>query len=131
MENPWFNLPEHSPFIAKVDAPLFERYPRLRRELMLDFLPAPYAGTPRADVFVLLLNPGGRNDDSRYGPDFVEERRRALRFESEWSFWTLNPAYSYTEGYDYANQRLRTLIERVGRLRLAQRMMWVQYLGYQ
>jgi hypothetical protein len=82
MENPWFDLPEDAPFIAKADARLFERYPRLRHELMLDFLPAPYAGTPRAAVFVLLLNPGGAEQRPAIRSRLVDERRRCI--SEEW-----------------------------------------------
>ncbi len=84
VENPWSDLPREAPFIAPADGPAFDRHPAAGRDLLFDFLPSPYLGTPHAEVFVLMLNPGGRHDDLRSGPAFVEERRRAMRFESDW-----------------------------------------------
>jgi hypothetical protein len=36
-----------------------------------------------------------------------------------------------TEAFEYASNRLRRLIEVVGQERVAKRMMWLQYVGYQ
>jgi hypothetical protein len=80
---------------------------------------------------MLLLNPGGQHNDLDYGPDFIKERRRALRFESTNCFWPLNPNLRGSEAYKYASTRMAALIDAVGLDRVAERMMWVQYFGYQ
>ena len=107
------------------------RNPRATESLRLDFLPSPYLGKPDACVYLLLLNPGGRHDDFKYGDGFVQERRRALRFESRDCFWPLSPEMKGSEAFQYAEPRLRALINIVGLERVTQRMMWLQYLGYQ
>src|SRR5690348_1214379 len=113
MENPWAELPTQPPYVAPVDARLVARYRADASRLRLDFLPSPYIGTPRATVLVLMLYPSARNDDFAFGDHFVAERRRALRFDGEWPFWPLNPAFQHTPGSEYATTRMRTLIEDV------------------
>jgi hypothetical protein len=131
VNNPWADLPTAPPFVAPADAALIDQHPRPAASLQLDFLPSPYLGKPDADVYMLMLNPGGRHDDLSYGAEFVEERRRALRFESSRCFWPLNPAIRGSEAHRYSTTRMRALIDAVGEDRVAERMMWVQYLGYQ
>jgi hypothetical protein len=114
-----------------VDADYIARHPKLQESLRLDLLPCPYQGRPDARVYLLLLNPGARHEDFEHGSEFVEERRRALRFESAHCFWPLAPGLEKTEAYEYAEARMRALIGVVGLERVAQRMMWLQYLGYQ
>jgi hypothetical protein len=97
VDNPWADLPETPPFVAPADAPFIARYPSHVASLRLDLLPAPYLGKPDASVYVLMLNPGGRHDDFKYGPDFVQERRRALRFEASRCFWSLDPSLCGSE----------------------------------
>lgn len=92
MLNPWADLPGGPPFVSPADAPYIRRYPTAAQSLQLDLLPSPYVGKPDARVYLLLLNPGGRHDDFKYGSAFVEERRRALRFESMHCFWPLSLA---------------------------------------
>jgi hypothetical protein len=131
MENPWADLPETPPFVAPADGSLIGRYPKAAARLQLDLLPTPYLGKPDAQVYVLVLNPGGQHDDFEFGAEFVRERRRALRFESSCCFWSLNPALRGSEAHKYAWDHMGRLIGEVGRQRVAERMMWVQYFGYQ
>jgi hypothetical protein len=88
-------------------------------------------GKPDARIYLLLLNPGARENDFMRGDEWVQERRRALRFESSRCFWPLDPGMVGSEAHKYAAARLRRLIEVVGRERVAQGMMWLQYVGYQ
>ena len=82
MLNPWADLPDKEPFIARVDADYIRRYPQPYSNLELGLLPSPYEGKPDARVYLLLRSPSGGHDDRRY-PEFLCERRRALRFESD------------------------------------------------
>jgi hypothetical protein len=129
--NPWADLPDSAPFVAAADAVHIRRYPGPAASLQLDLLPSPFVGKPDARVFLLLLNPGGRHDDSGYGEAFVQERRRALRFESSRCFWPLAPDMVGTEAHKYAAGRLKALLDAVGEERVAQGLMWLQYFGYQ
>jgi hypothetical protein len=131
MENPWAELPQTPPFVAPADKSLIDRHPERAPNLQLNFLPSPFHGTPDARVYVLQLNPGAGHDDFKYGADFVEERRRALRFESSSCFWPLNAALRGTPAHDYSTKKMRLLIEEVGEDCVAGRMMWVEYFGYQ
>jgi hypothetical protein len=131
MENPCAELPQTPPFVEPADKSLIDRYPERAANLQLNFLPSPFLGTPEACVYVLQLNPGAGHDDFQYGTDFVEERRRALRFESSSCFWPLNSALRGTPAHDYATKKMRRLIEVVGEDCVAKRMMWVEYFGYQ
>jgi hypothetical protein len=110
---------------------VIRQYAQHAASLRLDLLPCPYLGRPEALVYVLLLNPGGRHNDFEYGDEFVAERRRALQFESPRCFWSLDPALARSEAYKYSATRMRALIDQVGRHRVADRMMWLQYFGYQ
>src|SRR4051794_29264380 len=107
MRNPWTELPGTPPYVASVDRPVLARHPKHTAALRLDFLPAPFLGGKDSDVVLLTLNPGATTNDRNYGDVFVDERRRAMRFESRFPFWCLNPAFAATEGYRYWTTRLR------------------------
>jgi len=49
-ENPWRQLPEAPPFVLPEDDKVLRRYPKLRENLRLDFLPVPFHGSDRADI---------------------------------------------------------------------------------
>src|SRR2546425_889427 len=130
--NPWRQLPEAPPFVLPEDDKVLRRYPKLRENLRLDFLPVPFHGSDRADILLLSLNPGARINTLEDDETFVKERRPGLLFESTslFPFSCLNPAFSNTAGYDYWNRRLGSLIERVGREVVAQRVLLVEYFPY-
>jgi hypothetical protein len=130
--NPWRQLPEAPPFVLPQDDKVLRRYPKLRENLRLDFLPVPFHGSDRADILLLSSNPGARINTLEDDETFVKERRPGLLFESTslFPFSCLNPAFSNTAGYDYSNRRLGSLIERVGREVVAQRVLLVEYFPY-
>ena len=132
MLNPWADLPPKAPFIARVDADYIRRYPKPYSNLELDLLPSPYLGKPDARVYFLLRSPSAGHDDRKYS-EFLSERRRALRFESAWCFWPLAPEMkrNRTYAFEYVTRLMREVLAAVGQERVAQRMMWLQYLGYQ
>ncbi len=129
--NPWRQLPEAPPFVLPEDDKVLRRYPKLRENLRLDFLPVPFHGSDRADILLLSLNPGARINTLEDDETFVKERRPGLLFESTspFPFSCLNPGFSKTAGYDYWNRRLGSLIERVGREVVAQRVLIVVVRG--
>lgn len=129
--NPWAHLPDRPPFVAAVDAEYIRRHPSGAASLRLDLLPSPFVGKPDARVYLLLLNPGARHNDFAYGDAFVQQRLRALRFESSRCFWPLDRSMAGTEAFRYVHGRLRALIDVVGEECVAERMMWLQYFGYQ
>lgn len=123
--NPWADLPDTPPFVAAADAEYIRRYPGPASKLRLELLPSPYVGKPDARVYLLLLNPGGGEDDFMHGGEWVQERRRALRFECSDCFWPLHPSMVGGEAHKYVAGRLRSLIAAVGPECVAQRMMWL------
>jgi len=74
-ENPWPGLAEKPPFVLREDDEVLRRYPKLRENLRLDFLPVPFLGSDRANTLLLTLNPGGRTNDLAVGETFFEARR--------------------------------------------------------
>jgi len=61
MTNPWIRLPNKAPFILPEDQELIATFNNKHSgkptEIMLDQLPSPYVGNPKAPVVLLNLNP--------------------------------------------------------------------------
>lgn len=131
MRNPWLKLPSKPPYVLPADAPHLAV--RQAEGLRLEKLPYPFLGNPKeARVCLLSLNPGWRHQDANDQalPGYAEQSLKALRFESDVPFLSLDPRFSTTGGYGYWRPRLRSLIERVGQERVGRRLMLVEFLGY-
>ena len=114
------------------DAPQLEGLPKVNG-LRLEKLPYPFLGNPSlARVCLISLNPGWRPTDleDQALPGYAEQSIKALRFESDWPFLSLDPAFSPTGGHVYWRRRLGPLIERVGLETVGRHLMMVEYLGY-
>ena len=117
MMNPWLAIPDQPPYIAPEDGDLLRRVAnrlRDRYDLKLDLLPQPWTGNVNtADIFLLTLKPGFSHDDDIEirDPDYHEQWRLALSFETRVPFYFLDPAFQGTGGYRYWNKRLRDLID--------------------
>ena len=132
MRNPWEDLPPSQPFIAPSDEPLLK--PVLdKANLKLDLLPQPWTGNPAtARVIMLALNPGFSDEDyaELRNPDYAEQWRRALTFETRTPFYFLDGAFANTGGYRWWFRRLQALIDEVGLQSVARRVMCIEHFGY-
>jgi hypothetical protein len=145
VDNPWLALPERPEFVLKEDGAVLSRYPRVRNNLGLDVLPVPYMSNPaRASIYLLTLNPGYHPRDltfERCEPDYVEQRKASLVFESRWPLVSLDPAFSFSGGFDYWRSRLRGVVvalaakdahhdENAAWQLVAERVMVIQFFPY-
>ncbi|HYN10603.1 MAG TPA: hypothetical protein VES67_24680 [Vicinamibacterales bacterium] len=134
--NPWVDLPETAPFVAPVDAETLGRLGRRLKgpyELKLDLRPQPWTGSVHAaEVLVLALNPGFAEQDYRdiVDPDYVEQWRLALTFETRTPFYLLDPAFQSGGGNLWWRRRLRDLIDVVGLEVVARKIMCVEHFPY-
>ena len=132
MRNPWQELPSVPPFVAPIDAELLSRA-RFTSELKLDLLPQPWTGNPNsAQVFMLALNPGFSPNDyiELSNPDYAEQWRLALSFQTRTPFYFLDPAFKDTGGYRGWARRLRELIEVVGIEAVGAKVMCIEHFPY-
>lgn len=136
MENPWRELPDTPPFVAPADAAQIARLaPRLRGpyELKLDLLPQPWTGNVNtAEVFMLALNPGFAEVDHQdlQNPDYAEQWRLTLTFETRTPFYFLDPAFARTSGFQWWHRRLRELIAVAGLEVVAKKVMCLEHFPY-
>ncbi len=134
--NPWDNLSASPPFAAPVDVPLLNSLSsRLqgRFALQFDLLPQPWTGNfQTAEVFLLALNPGFNEDDhvELRNPDYAEQWRLALSFQTRTPFYFLDPAFQSTGGFRWWHRRLRDLIDEVGLDAVAQKVMCIEHFPY-
>jgi hypothetical protein len=134
--NPWLDLPNSPPFVAPQDGESLRRADGLltgKFELKLDLLPQPWTGSVNtAEVFVLALNPGFREEDyiDLKNPDYAAQWRLALTFETRTPFYLLDPAFRTYGGYLWWHRRLRDLIEVVGLDAVAEKVMCVEHFPY-
>lgn len=132
-----FSWEEGPPYIHPADVPAVKKEPNLfdagRRtheqfvksdlfgaedsRFHLSLLPSPYAGDlERAQVFVLMLNPGlGLSDylaDS--DPNHSNWQRKMLRQDlgtTEFPFISLNPDFCWTGGFNWWEKKLRPVLQ--------------------
>jgi len=98
MTNPWIRLPNKAPFILLEDQEVIEAFNKKRSgkktEIMLDQLPSPYVGDPKAPVVILNLNPAYAKESARESSFSLYEKIARANFEhifSDYPFYPLNP----------------------------------------
>ena len=134
--NPWLTLPLSPPFVAPIDAPVLNRLSRHlqgRFELQLDLLPQPWTGNVNtAEILMLALNPGYSEQDRTdlRNPDYAEQWRLTLSFQSRTPFYFLDDAFRETSGHQWWRRRLQELIQVVGVDAMARRVMCVEHFPY-
>jgi hypothetical protein len=134
-KNPWLELPATPPFVAPCDEDVLRSVGMRheRHQLKLDLLPQPWTGNiTTAEVLMLALNPGFTDTDyaDLKNPDYGEQWRLALRFETRTPFYFLDPAFAETSGYTWWHRRLRELISSVGIDAVSQKVMCVEHFPY-
>jgi hypothetical protein len=132
VRNPWIDLGSKPPYLLPIDAPVLASNSNVN--FRFDVLPAPVVGSPdKARVWMLALNPGFAEFDVAHhaiDDDYYHQRVLALRGESRYPFWPLDPALHRTGGFLYWDRRLREVVAAVGRRRAADGLICLQYIGY-
>ena len=135
-ENPWVDLPDAPPFVAPVDVELLEKLAGKLTgpcELRLDLRPQPWTGSiHKAEVLLLALNPGhsDRDYEELRNPDYADQWRRALSFDTRTPFYLLDPAFAGYGGDLWWRRRLRDLIDVAGVDAVAQKVMCIEHFPY-
>ncbi|WP_152033488.1 hypothetical protein [Bradyrhizobium sp. DOA9] len=89
------------------------------RALHLGLLPVPYQGNlSRADIFIVVLNPGLGLSDYQTGEDagHVQQLRSIIHQQFgkvRYPFLSLNPEYAWTGGFQWWEQKLRRVIQKL------------------
>jgi hypothetical protein len=138
MQNPWKKLPENPPFILDIDKNIIDKHNKKSKskyQIVDHMYPEPYLGRHSADIVLLNLNPGfgGEEDlkNHKMNKPFIELLKKNLvQEELEYPFIFLDPTISDTSGYKWWNTRLRTLIEKVGRKKLAKSLLCLEFFPY-
>ncbi|MFX1520555.1 MAG: hypothetical protein ACFFCD_11610 [Promethearchaeota archaeon] len=138
MRNPWLDLPtDKPPYCLPEDLPIISEFNKQVEEkhlIRIDGLPEAYIGSTRDPRVVLLnLNPGWSPEDHKHFvlPDFrnavLENLHNTLE---EYPFYHLNPKFHFTGGAKWWSQKLRYLINEVGRETVANHVIVLEYFPY-
>jgi len=132
---PWQFLPRTSPFVLSGDKEIISRFNQTAVDdyrVQLDALPEPYFGDRNASVVLLGLNPGYDDKDPvvHSDPGFQTLlRNNYLHQPAEYPFYFLNPNYE-NPGRDWWEKKLKPLLIRVPRIKLAKSLFCVEYFPY-
>lgn len=138
MQNPWKELPKNPPFILEIDKKIVDKHNQNAGhefQVVGNMYPEPYLGNHDAEIVLLNLNPGfgGEEDlkNHKENKQFVTLVKKNLRQDDlEHPFIFLDPNISETPGYKWWNARLRTLVEKVGRKKLAESLLCLEFFPY-
>ena len=140
MLNPWEQLPNIAPFILPEDKELIDkhnnRWAGTDFEILLNEIPSPYIGDPKAPIVLLNLNPGYSlgNQESPNLMCFREVARANLLHQFfDYPYYVLDPTLEGTpSGYTWFMQNLGPLM-RAGNLtpqELSKKLFTVEYFPY-
>ena len=120
-ENPWNGLAKRAPYALRADAQRIEDYNQDRKikpenRVHLELPPSPFVGSPTSiRVLLLTKNPAWHPEDVvdfTEKPEYARQMWQNLTFgNEEFPFYTLNPAFEDTFGYQWWDPRLKELIE--------------------
>ena len=81
---------------------------------------------------MLALNPGFAEVDHQdlQNPDYAEQWRLTLSFQTRTPFYFLDPAFAHTSGFQWWHGRLRELIAIVGIEAVAKKVMCMEHFPY-
>lgn len=138
MQNPWTELPKNSPFVLDIDKAAIDNHNQevgYDFQIVPDMYPEPFYGHHDADIVILNLNPGfGGEEDLKHHRKnhyFIELLKNNLwQNELEYPFIFLDPKISDAPGYRWWNARLKTLVEKTGRSKLAKSLLCLEFFPY-
>lgn len=135
--NPWNDIPKHPPYVLKNDfqgITLFnERYENTDYAIHLELIPEPYIGNIESEIVLLTLNPGFSKDNliEHSDPGFKQILFRNLKSSNmSFPFYYLDPKLSHIRGAIWWNKKLKVLVERFGRSKVANKLMCIEYFPY-
>lgn len=147
IENPWltFNPREDEPKVHPTDLPFFQGFNKgmgarkgsdKKNYLLSEHLePHPYLGNPKADVLVLMANPGvnekEKNPKFRMNASKLEQNRRNLRHEDSESFRSRIDSPNQPEMESaWFKPRVRELVAKTSVERVSQGLFLVNFHAY-
>ena len=138
MKNPWLQLPKQAPFVLEIDQAKIQNHNQKAnalKKIHTEMYPEPFLGNINSEIVLLNLNPGfGGEEDlltHKSNNNFVELLKKNLSQEKlQYPFIFLDPKTEGTPGYKWWNERLKTLIEKVGREKLAKSILCLEFFPY-
>ena len=138
--NPWKNLPTTAPFILPEDKEIInacnKRWIGTPYEVLLNEIPSPYIGNPKAPIVLLNLNPGYSPCDQE-SPNLARFREVAranlLHQFNDYPFYVLDPSLEGTpSGYAWFMQKLGPLMRAANLTtqELSKKLFTVEYFPY-
>lgn len=135
MKNPWLDLPACPPYVIETDKDSVEQSNLVAKDkdkFALDLMPEPYCGRLDSPIVFLALNPGVGPNDAELHRD--ENYRatiwRALKNEPlGHPVFHLDPNLD-SDGAKWWRAKLKKPIQDFGAKRLAENILYLQYVGY-
>ena len=138
--NPWKKLSNLAPFVLSEDKELVDahnnRYRGTPYEILLNEIPSPYIGDPKAPVVLLNLNPGYSPSDQE-SPNLMRFREvaKANLFHQfyDYPYYVLDPSLKGTpSGYVWFMQKLGPLMRATNLTaqELSKKLFTVEYFPY-
>lgn len=138
--NPWIKLPENKPFILSEDKGLVDihnkRWAGTPYEILLNEIPSPYIGDPKAPLVLLNLNPGyspGDQNSSNLKRFREIAKANLLHQFGDYPYYVLDPSLQGTpSGYDWFMQKLGPLMRAANIIpqELSKKLFTVEYFPY-
>lgn len=137
MKNPWPHLIYKAPFVLIEDKPYLDlfnsRYHGSNKEIMLNQLPSPYIGDPKAPIVLLNRNPS-YDEEEKNSVSFLEIAGANFAHKFfDYPFYPLNPKLEGTpSGYEWWKEKLTPLIYATGldELNLSKKLFCGEYFPY-
>jgi hypothetical protein len=132
ISNPWCRLPQKEPFLLPEDADVVHKFNDSAKDglrLHLDLLPEPFLGRPDAPVVLLNLNPGYSSPNDVRDPS-IGAWNNLQHKPTPFPFYLLDPSETRALGYKWWNDKLKSLVQDVGRKAVAQSVLCIEYFPY-
>lgn len=137
MKNPWIHLTNKPPFVLLEDKSFLDsfnsRYQGTDKEIMLDQIPSPYIGDPKASIILLNLNPGYDREENNNESFSRIARANFLHEFFDYPFYPLDPRLKGTpSGYEWWKRILTPLMHATGldEISLSKKIFCVEYFPY-
>lgn len=136
LRNPWEAISKKPPHILQEDLEALNQLGKTPEKLgwRTELLPCPFLGNyQKASVIFLCLNPGYCEPQDNYDYNdkyYRQESINALIMKSNIPFYSLDPKINFSGAYIWWTKILKQLIDKLGRKRLSEKLMCLQYSAY-
>ena len=137
MNSPWFEITNAPPYILKSDSLEIEvfnkKYHKTDYAVHPELIPEPYIGNLKSEIVLLNLNPGYSKENLKEHSDpvFKEVLLGNLKNSNiTFPFYYLNPKLSLIRGAIWWNKKLKVLVDRFGRQKVANKLICIEYFPY-